>query len=313
MPGGFSKTVAVRLWKILELVKKGKTRTQIMNLMSLKERNFNADIGRLRKMGIELKYSRKRNNYSIFWPENIVSLKFSPREFFYILYTINIISEENDELASVSQKLKLALSEESNPIYDCGPAYGIGQNITGNLADLLQKLKKAVSKKYKTVYFYKSAGKKGEIRIVHPYKLVHTPVSWYLVAYCEERKDFRNFKLARIKQLKVSRDHFNRREFDIEKYRGDAFWLRWDKNRINNPYHIKILFKGEAADSIKEYKFHKTQTTENSPNGTIVCWKLSYLGEFASWLLQWLGSFQIIECDELKKIVKNKMGKNNNE
>ncbi|HPO91295.1 MAG TPA: hypothetical protein PLJ44_09325, partial [Victivallales bacterium] len=59
--------------------------------------------------------------------------------------------------------------------------------------------------------------------------------------------------------------------------------------------------------SIREYKFHKTQKLEFIPDGTLASWQLSYLDEFACWLLQWLGNIKIIEPTELKKIISQKI------
>ncbi|MCF6176317.1 MAG: WYL domain-containing protein [Victivallaceae bacterium] len=307
MAGGFSSIVALRLWDILSMIADGLTRSEMIDKLQTNRRNFSADISRLKKLGLELKYSRIHQNYTTYWPGNIINVKFSPREFFYILYCLKNISEENPELNAVAEKLELLLSNETDPVYDCGPAYGIEQNITADIADILTVLKRAISKQFKLVFFYKSQSSNHEIRIVHPYKLIHTPISWYLVGYCEDREDFRNFKLARMSQIKILSDHYHPRQFQLKKHLGDAFWLRHDPSRIANPHLIKILFKGDAADAIKEYKFHSSQTIEETPAGTVVAWRLSYLGEFASWLLQWLGTFEIIENDELKLVIKQRL------
>jgi predicted DNA-binding transcriptional regulator YafY len=307
MAGGFSGIVALRLWQLLSLINSGATRSAMMAELKTNSRNFSADISRLKKLGIELKYSRIHQNYTVYWPENIINVKFSPREFFYILYCLKSMAEDNPDLQPMAEKLELLLSNETDPVYDCGPAYGIEQNITADIADILTLLKRAISKQFKLVFFYQSQSSQAEIRVVHPYKLIHTPISWYLIAYCEERQDFRNFKLTRISQLKILSDHYKPHQFQLKQHLGDAFWLQHDPTRIANPHLIKILFKGDAAAAIKEYKFHRSQTFEDTPTGTLVSWKLSYLGEFASWLLQWLGSFEIIENDALKNIIEQRI------
>jgi predicted DNA-binding transcriptional regulator YafY len=218
--------VALRLWHILSMITDGATRQAIIDKLQINPRNFSADINRLKKMGLELKYSRSQQNYTVHWPENIVDVKFSPHEFFYVLYCLKNISEEHPELNTVAEKLELLLSNETDPVYDCGPAYGIEQNITEDIAGILKLLKQAISRRFKVVFFYCSQSSDDEIRIVHPYKLIHTPISWYLVGFCEERHDFRNFKLARMSQIKILSDHYKPRQFNLTKHLGDAFWLR---------------------------------------------------------------------------------------
>jgi predicted DNA-binding transcriptional regulator YafY len=263
----------------------------------------------LKNLGLEIKYSKAKGTYSVFWPTNIVSLKFTPYEFFFIYYCLKNIAIIDTKLEEIALKLELKLSGDTEPVYDCGPEYGISNNITEELSVLLRQLSITIVKNLKIVFFYRNLNGEANIRIVHPYKLIHTPISWYLVGYCEERKAFRNFKLARISQLKTLSDHFRKKHFSLKEHLGDAFWLQHNPTKSDNPHKIEILFTGEAAESIKEYKFHTSQTFEVTPDGTLVRWQLSYLGEFASWLLQWLGSFKIIEDNELKKIIEYKVTK----
>jgi len=309
MPGGLSTKLAIRLWNLLELIEEGIKLSDIPERLGITRRVLSEDIKKLRNLGIEVKYSKASGCYKASWPENIVNLKFSPQEFFFIYYCLKNLADEDPNLKQVSSKLELKLSDESEPVYDCGPAYGISNNITEEISDLLRTLSLAVTKKLKVVFFYRNLNGNSDIRIVHPYKLIHTPVSWYLAAYCEERKAFRNFKLARISQLKTLSDHFRKKPFSLKEHLGDAFWLQHNPAKSDNPHKIEILFTGEAAESIKEYKFHKSQTFNVTPDGTLVRWELSYLGEFASWLLQWLGSFIIIEDNDLKKIIEYKIRK----
>ncbi len=301
--------VSKRLWKIVEMIRLGKTRNEIIDETGLSYRNIVADITRIKKIGLQLKYYRSTGKYSIYWPKQIVPLNLTHEEFFFILYVIRKQEEKIPAYKEVSKKMKLAISEESDPIYNCTPTYDLKDKIESEIRTKLLSIKDAIFKRYKTVFNYKGVNKDASIRIVHPYKLIQTQISWYLVAYCEERKAFRNFKLTRMKDVKVMNDHYKPKNFDIEKHRGDAWWLQFDPTKINNPYKIKISFTNEAKEVIKEYNFHKTQIIQETSKATIVTWELSYLEEFASWLLQWLGNFEILECDELKNIIKNRIEK----
>lgn len=56
---------------------------------------------------------------------------------------------------------------------------------------------------------------KGEItrRSVHPLKLKHKGEGWYLWAYCLLKKDFRLFRLERIKAISLEEHFFNRMDY----------------------------------------------------------------------------------------------------
>ena len=309
MPKGLKIEVIHRVWKVLSLMKDGKSRSEIINLTSGIERVLASDVSRLKKTGLKIRYLRKSDKYEVNWPDNFKPIRLNSEEYFYVYYMIHSMVSENPNLKSVEDKLSLMISEDSDPVFDCGPAYGISQNITESLSAILNTLRKAIINTNKVCFFYKSASGEPAIRIVHPYKLIHTPISWYLVAFCEERQAFRNFKLARMEQLKTISSDYKKVPFNIKEHLGDAWWVQHNPKKQINPYKVRVLFKNETAQTVKEYKFHDSQQIKDSDRGTIITWKLSYLGEFASWLMQWLGSIEILQPKELKEIIDKRIEK----
>ncbi|HRR28206.1 MAG TPA: WYL domain-containing protein [Victivallales bacterium] len=305
MAKGFSKKVIERLYETFSHIRDGKKRYWIVkNLYNGDKRLYASDFSKLRKTGIKFSHSRKTDTYKIKnWPDSeTFSFRFTKTEFFKVFIIASEIGEHD-----IKERLALALSDETDAVYDVGPAYGISQNITGEIAQTLATLKDAIKSRKKLVIRYRSLSlRKESNRVVHPYKLIHTPISWYLVAWCETINKYWTFKLARISEITTLQDKFKRREnFNLNEILGDAWWIRHDKNK--KPYNVKVLFLNEAAQSIREYKFHKTQKLEFIPDGTLASWQLSYLDEFACWLLQWLGNIKIIEPTELKKIISQKI------
>ncbi|HAA6314842.1 TPA_asm: YafY family transcriptional regulator [Listeria monocytogenes] len=51
------------------------------------------------------------------------------------------------------------------------------------------------------------------VRIVEPYQLVMKSSHWYLYGYCQNRNDFRLFRLSRMSSLKILEDTFTLRDF----------------------------------------------------------------------------------------------------
>jgi predicted DNA-binding transcriptional regulator YafY len=60
-------------------------------------------------------------------------------------------------------------------------------------------------------FSYASVGKEREERSVEPMTLVFKSYAWYLWGYCRQRKEFRLFKLSRMKDLRMSMERFTRR------------------------------------------------------------------------------------------------------
>ena len=75
---------------------------------------------------------------------------------------------------------------------------------------LFEKIKNSILEKkvIKFIYF-NTKGKKSK-RTVEPLKLWFKEKAWYLFAYCHKKKDIRQFKIARIKNLELTCEHFER-------------------------------------------------------------------------------------------------------
>ncbi|MDT8391540.1 MAG: WYL domain-containing protein [Lentisphaeria bacterium] len=308
MPKTIRNGVPQRLWRLVQLMKEGWSREELIEKLACSPRNLAADVSRLKKQGWTVKYARSESRYHINFPNvDVISLKLSPEEFFHVSYLINVARDE--AFSSLGGKVSLACSEQTLPVYDSGPGYGVAR-LSEQLQKTLNICREAILKRRKLAFVYRSQheSKQPAIRLVHPYHLIHTPNSWYLIAWSETRQAFRRFKLLRMATLTLMADVFNRRKFDLQEYLGDAWWLRYDPERLNNPYHVEVRFFDEAAQSIKEYQFHPTQQVQDHPDGfAVFTCQLSYLHEFAGWLMQWLGHIQIVSPPELTGLIADKV------
>ena len=64
---------------------------------------------------------------------------------------------------------------------------------------------------------YVNADEKLTTRIIEPFALLSTE-NWLLVAYCQLRKEFRFFRLDRIKKLQVLAEHFEPHKMTLQEY-----------------------------------------------------------------------------------------------
>lgn len=79
---------------------------------------------------------------------------------------------------------------------------------SGSRVQLYENIKNAILSRRLLQFDY--YGKNGQMRrrTVEPVKLLFKEYTWYLKAYCRERKDWRLFKLFRIKRLLVQEETF---------------------------------------------------------------------------------------------------------
>ena len=85
--------------------------------------------------------------------------------------------------------------------------------------DHLHTLRQGVWHSRKVALEYENAAGKKSSRIVRPYGLVVKTTHWYLVAYCEVRKEIRAFSIYRIASARLLEETFAWPEgFSLEAY-----------------------------------------------------------------------------------------------
>lgn len=81
------------------------------------------------------------------------------------------------------------------------------------------EVRESIRKKRKIKFNYVSLDEKSSSRTVRPLSLVFFGPVWLLLAWCETRKDFRNFRLDRITTLNVTDEIFkNEKNKSLEAY-----------------------------------------------------------------------------------------------
>ena len=65
---------------------------------------------------------------------------------------------------------------------------------------------------------YKNANGSTTERIVNPYALFTYYEANYLIGYCENKKEIRQFKLMRIEEVELSNEKFEKQEFNLDEY-----------------------------------------------------------------------------------------------
>lgn len=297
MSRGFSEDILQRLWNLTEfLSKEPATLDEISNGMPLSERLCRDSIKRIRELGIPLLLDHKTKKYQIYWPDESQSLKLQPEHLFSVFYFSSIF--EDNELQS---RISLAINPVTLDLHDSGPAYGIDSKIQKSKLEIFELISNAIISFQEIVVSYDSL--ENNLLLLRPMRLVRTPISWSLLAYCTDENDYKIFKVSKIQSIKLTNNHFEPILFNPREFFKDAWWTQSGDKK----YYIEVLFTGEAAQTIQEYKFHDSQKYNVISEGTIVKWKLSYLGEFTSWLMQWLGQFKVIKPLELKDEINQRI------
>lgn len=123
-----------------------------------------------------------------------------------------------------------------------------------------QTIKRALFQKKRVLFQYRNGKGESVMRKVEPLKLVFKTSSWYLYGYCCMRKDYRFFKLSRIKKLEISDESYERTTPEHIFTRSDSFAM--------DTIHVKMHFDKET--SFRAYDDFDDEAKEQSDGSIIV-------------------------------------------
>lgn len=143
-----------------------------------------------------------------------------------------ILIEKFKNTLSTSQ-LNLLNSKVNHLIVDLSP-WERGSQIK----EKLNTLHEAIENHKEITFNYVDSQGINTKRLVEPYSLVLKGQNWYLYGWCLKRKDFRLFKLMRMKDLKVSKDIFSPKEVSLEELPWERTWTKGD-----NMIELQLILK----------------------------------------------------------------------
>ena len=159
-------------------------------------------------------------------------------------------------------------------------------------------IKTAILNKNKIEFtYYNSNGNKSK-RIVEPLQIWFKDKSWYLISYCRNKEDYRIFKIARIKECEILKEHFER---------------QFPKNEKQEKCNIKIIELELEINENMAYRvydeFESEEITKNEKGNFIV--KVKYPEN--EWVYGYILSFgeyaKVLSPERAKKIIKEKLEK----
>jgi len=169
-------------------------------------------------------------------------------------------------------------------------------------------LQKAIRKVKKVKIKYLSQHRNSvNDRIVNPYLLHNHHNSWYLVAYCNWRKEERIFALNRIMSIEQTNETFKKPcDMSIEKILKDSFSIICG----GDIYHVVLKFSPYQARWIKERQWHKTQKLTEFEDGSLILeMDVKGLDEVKRWVLQYGAEVEVMEPDVLRNRIKEEIEK----
>ena len=150
------------------------------------------------------------------------------------------------------------------------------------------------------ISYYTMSRNQETRRAVAPYKMWFLDGAFYMIGFCQLRKDFRIFALDRIKDFHLTDEPFEVSEsFSAEDFMKSSFGVFHGTTE-----RVKIYFDADTAGYIKEKIWHSSQKIYDKEDGSIIFEAdIAETDEIKFWIMQWGASAKVIEPESLRRKV----------
>lgn len=163
--------------------------------------------------------------------------------------------------------------------------------------EIFNKIKETIlNKKVVEITYFNSYGEEN-IRQVEPLQIWFKDKSWYIKAFCRLKQDYRIFKIARIRDIKILDEHFER-DLPVEKEEKTKFKvislkLEISKKmtyRVYDEFEKENISKNENGDFIVKVKYPENE------------WVYGYILSFGEYV-------KVLSPEYAKNIIKKRLEK----
>ena len=185
---------------------------------------------------------------------------------------------------------------------------------SGLRKQMYEDIKRAILTRHVIEFDYYGQNRPMSHRVVEPIQLQFKEYTWYLRAYCRERKDFRTFKLFRIQRLEVQEETFvpkretreNERNAESAENNGstDVEQQATEQEFPVTPLTIWI----DKKEAYRIYDRFDESELEQLPDGNFLAHCAYPLDEWVYSLILWFGpSAKVLEPEFIREEVQNRI------
>jgi predicted DNA-binding transcriptional regulator YafY len=143
------------------------------------------------------------------------------------------------------------------------------------------------------------------VRKVDPYFLfIYRGTNPYAIGFCHERQAMRDFRVDRIRALRITEEKFIRKAgFDAREY----IQKRFQVESGDTPVPVAIQFSALVAPFIRERRWHPSQAIVEHADGLILRMQVPGLSEVKRWVLGYGAEARVLEPPELVAMVRQEV------
>lgn len=207
----------------------------------------------------------------------------------------------SDHFRSAMLKIKAVLrTAEKDRLEELAPQIEVirmrNQLQAGKKSEFLQSILNSLSNQNLIEIIYTTfEEEKTATRVIEPVGVYYSFEQWYLIAWCRLRKDYRNFRIDRMQELKVLTDKYQTNSHPTLKEFLDQV------RHTENLTQIEIFVPYPAEKYIREQKYNQGFVTEKrTDSGIEMTFVTSSMEGFIRWMLMMADKIKITSPPEAK-------------
>jgi len=215
-----------RLLSILTILKSKRiiTGNELANKFDVSLRTIYRDIKKLEQSGVPIMTIEGRG-YSIMDGYNIAPIMFDEMEVNSLITAEQLIAKTNDEsliqhfsqtLQKIKSVFKSSLQSQSEFLNSKMLVFKSNKETAKSTS--LSYIQMAITNFRVTEISYNAFEKETTFRKIEPLAIYSIDQKWIVIAWCHLRKDYRSFRLDRIKHFQVLEEVFEDRNFELGEY-----------------------------------------------------------------------------------------------
>ena len=288
------------------------TAGELAERFEVSTRTIYRDIEALSVAGIPV-YCKKGKNGGISLTEEFVLNKMlitkeEQREILSALVSLQETKAVNEK--ETLQKLGEFFKEEPVPWVNIDLS-----DWSGLRKQMYEDIKRAILTRHVVEFDYYGQNRPMSHRVVEPIQLQFKEYTWYLRAYCRERRDFRTFKLFRMQRLNVQEETFvPQKETDAEISENvEIMDFIENKQVIKQQQEFPVASLTIWIDKKESYRIYDRfdeSELEQLPDGNFLAHCAYPLDEWVYSLILWFGpSAKVLEPEFIRVEVQSRIKK----
>lgn len=280
---------------------------QITNRFDITPRTVYRDIKALEEAGVPIA-GDSRTGFSLVEGFKLPPLMFTEKEAFAFLAAEKLVDRFSDAglkegyksgIDKIKSVMRLAEIKAMDNFTDNVSSLDLRFKNPADSQNILQHLMSEIFKRKKVqISYFSYSRQEASIRKVDPIGIFFSMSHWYLIAFCNTKKDYRTFRVNRIQEI-INTDK------DFEQEHPPLSSLLKSLKDKDNLQEVIIEVSKNDLSFIDDSKYYQGLIAEKDKEDKVeLHFMIFSIDRFARWYLSYIDIAKIISPNSLKNTVK---------